>query len=122
MKKKIAIVDDEQDILNILNKYLGRSQKLEIEIFSNPELAYQSIMKGSYDLILLDIMMPQINGMELLKKIKTNQINVKVILMTAYSTLDKINEAYKIGADDYVTKPFLSLKDVEMKIFDILNL
>ena len=59
MKKKIAIVDDEQDILNILNKYLGRSQKLEIEIFSNPELAYQSIINGSYDLILLDYNTPR---------------------------------------------------------------
>jgi DNA-binding NtrC family response regulator len=122
MNKKVAIIDDEQDILNVLTKYLSRSNKLDIETFSNPQSAHKSIMNGSYDLILLDIMMPQINGMDLLKEIKKNQVNAKVILMTAYTTLDRINEAYAIGADDYVTKPFISLKDVEMKIFDTLNL
>jgi len=121
MNIKIAIIDDEQDILNVLTKYLSRSDKFEIEVFSNPNLAFNSIMNGLYDLILLDIMMPQINGMDLLKKIKLNKINVKVILMTAFTTLDRINEAYEIGADDYITKPFISLKDVEIKILDTLK-
>jgi len=121
MNIKIAIIDDEQDILNVLTKYLSRSDKFEIEVFSNPNLAFNSIMNGLYDLILLDIMMPQINGMDLLKKIKLNKINVKVILMTAFTTLNRINEAYEIGADDYITKPFISLKDVEIKILDTLK-
>ena len=120
--KKIAIVDDEQDIINVLAKYLLRSGKIEIEMFSNPDLARNSIMNGSYDLILLDIMMPQINGIDLLKEIKINQVASKVILMTAYTTMERINEAYEIGADDYITKPFISLRDVEIKIFDTLNL
>lgn len=122
MLPKIAIIDDEQDIANVLKNYLSRTKKLEIDIFTNPTLAHKSIMNGSYDLILLDIMMPQLNGMDLLKEMKTNLVNAKVILMTAYTTLDTIREAYDVGADDYVTKPFISLKDVELKIFDTLKL
>ncbi len=122
MLPKIAIIDDKQDILNVLIRYLTRNKKVEIETFSNPDLAYKSIMNGSYDLILLDIMMPQANGIDILKEIKKNQVITKVILMTAYTTIDSMTEAYNIGADDYITKPFISLRDVETKIFDTLNL
>mgnify|MGYP001156643815 CR=1 FL=1 len=120
--KKIAIIDDEQDILNILERYLSKTARFEIKTFVNPDTAFHSVMNDSYDLILLDIMMPQKNGIDLLKEIKAKKLHAKVILMTAYSTLDKTIQAYEVGADDYIAKPIISLKDVEVKVLDALGI
>ncbi len=123
MNKKIAIVDDEQDILDILEKFLNRSEKFDVEVFSNPETALRQVKSGGYDLVLLDIMMPQMSGIDFLKEIKNSSLaNTKVIMMTAYSTQDKMIDCDKIGADDYVTKPFVSLRDIENKVLDNLDL
>jgi DNA-binding NtrC family response regulator len=67
-------------------------------------------------------MMPEMNGVDVLKQVKAQKPEVKVIMMTAYSTIDKILECEKLGASDYVTKPFISLKDVESKVLDNLGL
>jgi len=120
--KKIAIIDDEQDILDTLARFLSRSEKFEIETFINPKSALDSSKQGKFDLILLDIMMPQMNGLDFLEEVKTTNPNQKVIMMTAYSTVDKVIQANKTGANDYVTKPFVSLRDVENKVLDNLGL
>ncbi|MEA3352312.1 MAG: response regulator [Campylobacterota bacterium] len=121
MAKKIAIVDDERDILETLEKFLSRSEKFQIETFSNPVAALDVVKGGGYDLVLLDIMMPQMDGLEVLEEIKKSNVNIKVIMMTAYSTLDKVIKSNKVGAEDYVTKPFVSLRDVENKVLDNLG-
>jgi len=120
--KKIAIIDDEQDILDVLKKFLSRSDKFEIETFVNPKMAIDSVKSGKYDLVLLDIMMPQMDGLEFLDEVKNTNPNQKVVMMTAYSTLDKVIKANKVGAEDYITKPFVSLRDVENKVLDQLSL
>jgi DNA-binding response OmpR family regulator len=122
MNKKIAIVDDEQDILNVLEQFLSRSGKFDIEIFTNPSIALPKVTSGQYDLVLLDIMMPQMSGIEFLKEVHNSSSSTKVVMMTAYSTQDKMIDCNKIGADDYITKPFISLRDVENKILDNLKL
>ena len=122
MNKKIAIIDDEQDILDTLERFLLRSEKFEIETFSNPKNALESVKQGKFDLVLLDIMMPQMNGLDFLEEVKTTNPNQKIIMMTAYSTVDKVIQANKTGATDYVTKPFVSLRDVENKVLDNLGL
>lgn len=120
--KKIAIIDDEKDILDILQQFLRRSEKFDIEVFSNPQNAIDRAKRGIFDLILLDIMMPQMDGVDFLKEVKESSPNTKVIMMTAYSTQDRVVECNKIGAEDYVTKPFISLRDVENKVLDNLDL
>lgn len=120
--KRIAIVDDEIDILESLEKFLLRSGKFEVEIFSNSSQALDNVKHGTFDLLLLDIMMPQLDGMSFLKEVKNSNTSIKVIMMTAFSTQDKIVECRKLGAEDYVTKPFISLRDVENKILDNLGL
>ena len=120
--KRIAIVDDEQDILNVLNNYLSRSGKLDINTYSNPKTALMNIKNGNYDLVVLDIMMPDMNGVDVLKEIKASKPSVKVLMMTAFSTVNKTIECHKIGAEDYVTKPFVSLRDVENRIFNLLGI
>lgn len=122
MNKTIAIVDDEQDILDTLERFLRRSEKFEIVTFSNPKTALESVKQGKFDLVLLDIMMPQMNGLDFLDEIKKTNPNQKIIMMTAYSTVDKVVQANKTGATDYVTKPFVSLRDVENKVLDNLGL
>ncbi len=113
---KIAIIDDENDILDVLQKFLSRFDELNINTYDNPIEALTKVQNGNYDLILLDIMMPQMDGIEFLKKIQESNPNIIVIMMTAYTTLERTIEAHKYGAKNYLTKPFKSLKEVKEKI------
>ncbi len=117
---KIAIVDDENEILNMISKFLNRNGKYNISTYSNPVVAVNSI-DDSYDLVMLDIMMPQMNGLDALAKIMEKNPSQKVIMMTAYSTLDKVLKSHKEGATHYLMKPFESLKALEEKITEVLN-
>ena len=119
---KIAIIDDESDILNILERFLKRSGDFEIETFNNPISGLAAIQRGGYDLALLDIMMPQMDGLDVLREIKTTNSEVEVIMMTAFTTLERTMNAHKLGATQYLTKPFENLKEVEEKIRKVLNL
>jgi DNA-binding NtrC family response regulator len=122
MNKTVLIIDDEQDILDILDKFFKRKNKFNVVKSTNPIMALEEIKQGGIDLVLSDIMMPQMDGVELLKQIKSFNPDIKVIMMTAFSTLDRTLECEKLGADDYVTKPFISLRDVENKVLDVLGL
>ena len=118
-KKNLVIVDDEKDILDILQRFLSRSEKYNIKTYDNPITAMSNINEN-VDLVLLDVMMPQMNGLEVLAKIQENNTTTKVIIMTAYSTLDKVLESHRKGAVDYITKPFGSLKALETQIDKLL--
>ncbi|MDN5108744.1 response regulator [Aliarcobacter butzleri] len=120
-KYSIAIIDDEVEILNLLSRFLSRNPKFSVANYANPLAALESLNMSSYDIILLDIMMPQMNGLEVLEKIKEKNENQKVIMMTAYSTLDKVLKSHKEGATNYIMKPFDSLQHLEKKIIDILE-
>lgn len=117
---KIAIVDDETEILNMISRFLNRSGKYSVTTFSNPVTAVSSI-DSSYDVVLLDIMMPQMNGIDALEKIMAKTPDMKVIMMTAYSTLDKVLKSHKEGAVHYLMKPFDSLQALENKVQDVLS-
>ena len=119
---KILIIDDEQDILDVLQRFMARKNLFEVEVCTNPVQAVEKIKHNNYSLVLTDIMMPEMNGVEVLKAIKASNPSIHVVMMTAFSTLDRILECEKLGAKDYVTKPFISLKDVESKILDNLEL
>ncbi|CAM3821029.1 response regulator [Arcobacter cloacae] len=120
-KYSIAIVDDETEILNVLSRFLTRNPDFSVNTYSNPVSAVASVDNNKYDLILLDIMMPQMNGLEALEKIKSKNPEQKVIMMTAYSTLDKVLKSHKEGATNYVMKPFDSLQALEKKIIEVLE-
>ena len=120
--KKIAIVDDERDILEVLETFLNRSGDFQVTIFSNPIEGLSKVQSGGYDLVLLDIMMPHMDGIEFLKKIKETNPEVEVVMMTAFTTLERTIEAHKYGAKNYLTKPFESLKVVQEKISKVLDI
>ena len=118
--KNIVIIDDENDILQMLEKYLSREDGYRIKTYSNPVNAISSLPKDT-DLILLDIMMPQMNGLDALPKLIEASPDTKVLMMTASSTLDKVLNAHRHGATDYIMKPFSSLDSRGKKINDILT-
>ncbi|MFA9374496.1 MAG: response regulator [Poseidonibacter sp.] len=120
-KHSILIIDDETEILTMLNRFLARSGKYDVTTYSNPILALDTLKNRTYDIVLLDIMMPQMNGLDVLEKIMQNDSNQKVMMMTAFSTLDKVLKAHKQGATNYVMKPFESLQILEKKVLEILQ-
>ena len=120
-KYSIVIIDDEVEILDMLSRFLSRNQNFAVQTFSNPVSALSSLNSTKCDLVLLDIMMPQMNGLEVLEKLKANNSEQKVIMMTAYSTLDKVLKSHKEGATNYVMKPFDSLQILEKKILEVLK-
>jgi DNA-binding NtrC family response regulator len=119
-QKNIVIIDDETDILVMLEKFLSRSG-YKVQTFNNPVTAISLLPKDT-DLILLDIMMPQMNGLDALPKLLEKNPNSKVLMMTAYSTLDKVLNAHRYGADEYIMKPFPSLDELGEKIQKMLNI
>ena len=121
-KYSIVIIDDEVEILDMLSRFLSRNPNFSVQTFSNPVSALSSINNNTkYDLVLLDIMMPQMNGLDVLEKLKEINSDQKVIMMTAYSTLDKVLKSHKIGATNYVMKPFSSLDALEKKVVEVLE-
>lgn len=122
MKKiiKVAVIDDEQEILDMIEKYLSRASGFEVMTFSNPLNAISRIDK-SYDAVLLDIMMPQMNGLDVLKRLHEKEPKLKIIMMTAYSTLDKVLKSHREGATHYIMKPFTSMKALEEKIYELVQ-
>ena len=120
-KYSIVIIDDETEILNVLSRFLTRNPNFSVTTYSNPITALNSITNTKVDLVLLDIMMPQMNGLDVLEKLKDMNSDQKVIMMTAYSTLDKVLKSHKIGATNYVMKPFSSLDALEKKVVEVLE-
>jgi len=105
-KPKILIVDDEKINLNILLNILGL--KYEISVALNAQKALKLIQKKKFNLILLDIIMPQMDGFELCKILKSNPQtkDIPIMFITAQTDDDIIEKAYEIGGIDYITKPF----------------
>lgn len=117
---KIAIIDDETQILTMLDRYLSKNG-YKIATFSDSIQGMNSALSNEYDIILLDIMMPKMDGIEVLDRIKEKKPDARVIMMTAYSTLDKVLKTHKIGANNYIMKPFESLSVLTDKIEAVLS-
>jgi len=102
---KILVVDDEAPIRDVIRKGLSQMGGYDVEVAQNGLDAIEKIEKDVFDLVLTDLKMPEMNGLELLKTIKGIRPEVMVILMTAYGSIETAVEAMKIGANDYITKP-----------------
>jgi len=104
MNKTILIVDDKKDFCTVLSDSLSQDRYRVVTAF-NGKTALQLAKKEKPDLILLDIKMPGMDGIEVLKKIKKMRKEIAVIMFTAFGTLETAREAMKLGAYDYVSKP-----------------
>ncbi|MBF0117504.1 MAG: response regulator transcription factor [Desulfobacterales bacterium] len=107
LKEKILIVDDEEDILELVKFNLIREGYSVIEALSG-EQALQIIMSDPVDLIILDLMLPSIDGLEVTKRLKQTPQNkaIPIIMLTAKGEDSDIVKGLELGADDYITKPF----------------
>lgn len=101
----ILLVDDDANLSTVLADYL-RSQNYIIETAANGKEAWELIAIKHYDLIISDIMMPKMNGFELLKLIHSQHTELPVIILSAKTDRDDVIRAYELGCDDYMTKPF----------------
>jgi DNA-binding NtrC family response regulator len=104
MNKTILIVDDEKDFCTVLSDSLSQD-RYQVFTALNGKTALQLAKKEKPDLMLLDIKMPGMDGIEVLRKIKKMKKEIVVIMFTAYGTLETARKAMKLGAYDYVTKP-----------------
>jgi DNA-binding NtrC family response regulator len=106
MKKNILIVDDELDLLLLLKRSLEPELDCHVTTAPSGRKALQLMQQQSFDLVLTDIKMPEMDGMELLDIIKRRHPELTVLLMTAFGRIDLAVEAMKNGAYDFITKPF----------------
>ncbi|GAB6281930.1 MAG: sigma-54 dependent transcriptional regulator [Ignavibacterium sp.] len=104
MAEKILVVDDEEIIRNSLTLFL-ENEKYIVDEAENGKVAYDKIMENYYDLVLTDLEMPVMKGIDLLEKISTLTPQVSVIIITAYGSLDTAIRALRNGASDYILKP-----------------
>lgn len=105
MKSRILVVDDEESIREFLEIML-RKEGYEVTSAEDGSAALEIIKKKSFDLIISDLQMPNMTGMELLEKVKSSSPDVVFMMITAFGTTETAVEAMKMGAYDYITKPF----------------
>jgi CheY-like chemotaxis protein len=106
MKRSILIVDDEQDMLDLLKRSLEPDLNCRVEPASSGEEALKRLAGESFDLVLADIKMPGMDGLELLEIIKRKNPEQTVVMMTAFGQIETAVAAMKSGAYDFITKPF----------------
>lgn len=116
MKKigQVMVVDDEENIREVLSGYL-QSLGYSVVTAVDGEDALSKFKRGSFDLIVSDLLMPTIDGLELLKKIREQDRDVIFLMITGYPSIETAVEAIKKGAYDYITKPF-HMEDVKLRI------
>ena len=102
---RILIIEDELKIAEVISSRL-KKENYVVDINKNGEEGLDNTLTNIYDLIILDVMLPKINGFEILKQIRKEKIEAKVIMLTAKSMLDDKLTGFNSGANDYITKPF----------------
>ncbi len=121
MQRKLLVVDDEEEICDFLRSFFEDRQYI-VETAHSGIQAIEKARKFGPHIILLDIQMPEMDGIKALKIIKEENPKIKVIMVTAVETKEKIEESMRLGADNYITKP-LSLEylenDVQEKLKDL---
>jgi DNA-binding response OmpR family regulator len=116
---KILLAEDDENLGALLREYLI-AKGLKTDLFVNGELALEGFKKQNYDLCILDVMMPKMDGFTLAREIKKINASVPFIFLTAKSLKDDVIEGFSLGADDYMTKPF-SMEELLFRIKAILR-
>lgn len=108
---RVLIVDDEEEILFALSTHL-QLQGYQVDTSADPVEALKRISFEKFEMVISDINMPKMTGIELLRSIKVHDNTIQVIIITAYSTLDKAIDCWETGASDYILKPFADLDEI----------
>ena len=105
-KPKLLIVDDEADMLRLLSRAIRADINCDVETVSNAAQALDIFRRSDFDLALVDIRMPGMDGIQLLEQLRKLDPGLTIIMMTAYGAIEVAVESIKKGAYDFITKPF----------------
>jgi len=118
-KTKLLLAEDDENLGLLLKEYLV-AKGYDAELYPDGEAAYKGFMKEHYDVCVLDVMMPKKDGFTLAKDIRVVNAEIPIIFLTAKNMKDDVLEGFKLGADDYITKPF-SMEELIMRLEAILR-
>jgi DNA-binding response OmpR family regulator len=121
MAKRVLVVDDEPNIVMSL-RFLMEREGFEVEVAPTGEAALKALDRGPADLVLLDVMMPALDGFEVCQRIRGNPAwtNTRIIMLTAKGREVERDKGLALGADDYVTKPF-STRELVVRVKQMLE-
>ncbi|TLV02681.1 response regulator transcription factor [Dyadobacter luticola] len=111
---KLLLIEDEPSVISVIQRSLNASGH-EITVAMDGQSGLQMALQHSFDIIILDLMLPVINGMEVCRRIRTAQITTPILMLTALGTTENIVSGLDAGADDYMTKPF-KLAELEARL------
>lgn len=118
-KTKLLLAEDDENLGLLLKEYLV-AKGFDADLYPDGEAAYKGFMKEHYDICILDVMMPKKDGFTLAKDIKIVNADIPVLFLTAKNMKEDVLEGFKLGADDYMTKPF-SMEELILRIEAILR-
>ena len=118
-KGKVFLLDDDELIVSVLSRAL-KKEGYEMYVETETDSVINKIKSWAPDIVVLDITMPGRNGMDILQEIKSSEINTQVVMLTADDTAETAAKAMKLGAVDYVTKPF-NMNEIKIVISNIIE-
>ena len=118
LKQTVLIVDDEEIIRNFL--YEVFSDDYDVSLASDGSVAIEKIKENKYDLIITDLMMPNITGEEVVKFVNENEPSTKIIVISGFSSLHTVSQSINNGACAFLSKPF-SIKEVQQTVLNALE-
>ena len=119
MNTRILLCEDDPNVGSLLREYLV-AKDYEVDLMPDGELGYQAFVENEYDLCIFDVMMPNKDGFTLASDIRKKDTKVPIIFLTVKALKQDILEGFKIGADDYITKPF-SMEELLFRIEAIMR-
>ena len=118
-RMRILLCEDDENLGMLLREYL-QAKGFNADLYPDGESGYKAFLKGKYDICVLDVMMPKKDGFTVAQEIRAVNSEVPIIFLTARQLKEDIFEGFKIGADDYITKPF-SMEELVFRIEAILR-
>ena len=118
-KLTILLCEDDENLGMLLREYLN-AKGYNAELYPDGETGYKAFVKNKYNLCVLDVMMPKMDGFTLAEEIRKVNAEVPIIFLTAKTLKEDVLEGFKVGADDYITKPF-SMEELTFRIEAILR-
>lgn len=116
---KIMLCEDDENLGMLLREYL-QAKGFTTELYPDGEVGYRAFTKQKFDICILDVMMPKKDGFTLAQEIRQSNVDVPIIFLTAKQLKEDIIEGFKIGADDYIPKPF-SMEELVLRVEAILR-
>ena len=117
----VVIIDDERDMLEALNLFFKRYKDVAVKTFLYPKDALYYIKAYNVDMVISDITMPVLDGVELLKNIKSSKPDLPVVMITADPTFDRVIKSHKFDACDFLIKP-IDMKKLQQRVEKILGI